>query len=1031
MGRSRIRTEVPDRPPVMAPEGGVRFEDPRKAPTGESNAQLLQKFYKERELPEKWFDPDSNRFFTGAPTAADNDQIRKMMEVMLGGDETAKRAIIQAFNSLEGSQQKYWLARIAAELPNPRSDQGFSPQAQELVDFLQGKPGAVSVRRRGQAKDYGPNKGLRENIEIVPDRAETIEKVRQAGDVPPSVKTTEKNLGEAAQEFAYDDSPVVDTTAPGSPVLGEAPGDILTQPGLPPRTTPSSILKKLPAGHPIKDDLEYRPFLRSGKEGEFAIVQGENGEIIPKFLRGKDSSSRIGPQDYKPWVLGKEFEAGASEYENAVRNAVAERFGSPEQFVDRLNAARAAKDKQEVNALMAEVQEVIKSVADSHRLPPKPYPMSGKKGDFLAAQSNRSERDVFTDAIRQAATAKSMPQRMEAVERAWKYIQKKGKEGDEFERGTERTLTPADPASGLTNVKDANGDQVPPPEVLADLFLAHHSPDPASSRPEYRRAIVEAIESRFFSPTRQAEPDPNAVVVTDTGDTAKLSEQRKRLGRDPDPDTMDAAQLSKFKKATKDVGVPKGEEEYEPLTGKPVAMGIPTATSPEQLAAMQAKDLEDWKLGRLGYGKVVYKDGDKWKAVYITEKTRPGKMDDILAKAKASASELGEEGQGELEKLIKPWDTVSEPLRKEPTAVDPTVKEINADEWDNNQLEMARNDWLKLTGKMPEVPPGFIKRPDGKIVRSAYLTKDEMAEVNDDWAKSGGVNWGKSDVPFPGDNPPKKLQDQFEVDDPGPGRGYDGPEFSGPPAAAGKDDILQEIIDIIDDPNSTADDLDWARSQRDEARLKHDAETDEEVRAEFKRSVLDPINAAAARRQARAGQAAQTSDVDEALEAAATPIEPEGSSAAASHAPKPAPVDPAPSTPAQRVPAKTEKAPEQIRAGDSEGLDGVDVDESLDGVTPNGTLIKRDAKPKDPRWFPRTRDHLWSNKGKYATGAAISGIGLYAATPGNPPYIPGSEPFSFGAEGPEQAIAPEDRIRQAIKLRMEQELIPHTSQRYY
>lgn len=421
---------------------------------------------------------------------------------------------------------------------------------------------------------------------------------------------------------------------------------------------------------------------------------------------------------------------------------------------------------------------------------------------------------------------------------------------------------------------------------------------------------------------------------------------------------------------------------------------------------------------------------------------------------RGDAESVGGKAEGDRRLRIPPGQTPT--VWGEPGA--------SRDSVDAARLRLDREAWARATGHknvesltddelkaIVERPPGWVRRPPwapadaGKIVPSLQqLTPEEAAWAHDEWAKQGGVNWGRSDVPYPGNNPPKKVQDQFDVgEDPGPGAGYEGPEVGDPdapvvnapknPAARPHtDDLLQEIVDVIDDPNASPEDLAWARSQRDEARARHDAEEDEDVRAQFRKTVLDPINAAAARRQARAKPApATTPDVDANLEASATPIEPESLPGSST----PAPVGETPDVQANRN-ADAQKATSDIEGEKADVESKADAD---DAAQNNGMITQPDppAPTKDPRWFPRTRDHLWGNKGRYAIGAGVTGAGLYAYNQAadTPPFAPGEEPLKPGMPGAAEALqAPmsaEDRIRQVIRNRMNRELIPHTQSRYY
>lgn len=1231
----------------MADDGGVIIDEPRNSPTGETNAQRLIKIAfrqskSSRSTPTRRVGSGGS-WVSGKPEEVPNDRVRAILEMMSGGHEYRQLAR-RAFAEMPGDEQMHLLTILANELPNPKPENGWSPQAKAVVDFLLGKPSNVSAKSLGE--EFGsprPDIGYRTNVEFIDDRANAVDALRPLEDF--GLKTERGSAGrEATQDFAFDDSPVLDT-AP-MPSSEAAPGDLaFVTKGYqaPAAKTPPTMINK----------AEGRPGLR-GMDYEYHIGRDNDGNpypvrvLKPKAKGSDDQTPHFGDVDYGNVQKGVAWEGALEANADRVRAEISRKYGSERQFASmvqeavqksRSNDPRIASEgKEELGPLLDDYNQIRDSI-ERQRVPGKPYPVNKDK----ALASLTPKKDSLTSATERLARGD-----IGAADTVWDMVRK-------AKKGPETLHSPSSPGSGIET-----------PEQFADILLSSpffHSDrlPPREAFGRFRQQIVDKLRDRFWTPGAQNPVDPEATVITETGNPATLAEQQKRvrLGSDPEPRSkMLPAEREVFDEATRPVDRPKGfrgkEDPGLEGFGKPKVdpENIPGAKSPEELAEQSKQALRNWALDRTAAGKVVYRDpktgglvaqfvtgqmkkatvakirslaaqlyastpdgaarfGELWPEGQLPS---PGFFKTLVDRANNAAAYRAQEGKfrrlpwqlDEGQELSSPqsdrdmsvsglptlgrqtatpptvgdstsaprpyWDAgVNRPGLGSQTATPPTVgdessaplpnwqagsvavvpikpglgfdtgkfkgqiesmdtqslrklsDDLDAErndipegrtkaedsvlrdihhqrmmislelsrrgdaesvggkaeggrrlrippgqtptKWGDDaspteaaaaDLERARQEWAQVTGKIVEKPPGFIKRPDGSIARTAYLTPEEYEAA---WRAEGGIGYPRgSDVPYPGSAVPdikqrlaemesRQARDMAnaEANDPGPGEGYDGPEYEGPgvgesdapvvgtsaapstPRQAG-DDLLDEIIKVIDDDSATPEDLAWARSQRDEARARHDAEQDEEVRAEFRKTVLDPINAAAARRQARANPTpATTPDVESNLDAAATPIEPESLPGSST----PAPVDETPDVQANR------NADAQKAASDAEG-ENADIESKADAdnaAQNNGTTTPADppAPTKDPRWFPGTRDHLWGNKGRYAIGAGVTGAGLlaYNQAVSTPPYAPGQQPFSSGPGEMDSPMTPEDRIRQVIQQRMQKELIPHTSQRYY
>jgi hypothetical protein len=1087
---------------------------PRNSPSGRSNAEEIAARLKQigdsREMRVTRYDPKSKkRVVSSATELVPNDRARAIFTLLTEGGDEGRRLVAETFNSLPDKQKKNILVAIADAFPNPRADVGFSPVAAEIVESItKGAP-------------------------LSPERMRQAEEVAAVGDLPPGWSSTRGRSGaEATENIGYDDTASFNDEP--SPLEGAAPGDVAyIQRGV-------RESKNVKPPETVRKGLEQSlPYLR-GPKSSTEILDGvldDSGLPIP--IRVKESGTgSIGTQDYPSIGKGEKYEAAVQENADRVAAEVARRYGGAENFSAMMAEAVRSGDKETVQRLLGEMDEIRQRV-ERVPVPPKPYPV----GDIYARNSERPERDINADFVEGLARGD-----VGSADRAWDMIRK----------GATNSLTPRG-AGGFKTADEMESWE----RQVADVLLSSgfFPPERLPTGPAFdtfRQGIIDTLRSRYSGSPAQVPLDPNTKVIDSAGNPADLEDVRKggaeeariaadeeaarqslemgrkpKLPRAPKPRSqMESWERQEFDQSVRPVDQYPGYRGQETASfddfGVPKFLGVPTASSPEELA-QQVKDARrNWALYRLQSGKVVYRDPETgaMKAILLGSNTQPGKVAEIrelapkgstpedLARFEANWPEGGmplpqyfrdivsradgidlsgagysplldldnrqlagvladpeqadnhedairilsarsakadsKESLQDLSSALATVDESAHPAiavaRKRTSdalagnvmakaeaqfnrgtfSPDAKPESINRmDEFDDQQLQLAREEWKRVTGKDISVPPGFIQRPDGKVVATMFAFDPTFAHK--EWAKVGGPLYGRSDVPYTRDNPPKKIvRDESPVEDPGYGEGIpvedDSPVVRNAPetaADATPDDdhasIVARAVKIISDHNSSNEDLEWARQQWVNARTAYDSIKSPEAKAEFKRTIIDPMGQAAQARKAGKPPASEPTNVSDNLDASSTPIEEPSVTR---------------QTPDQKA---NENADAQKSASDAEGLDGVDVDESPDGVTPNGTLIKRAAKPdpKDPRWFPRTRDHLWGNKGKYAIGAATSGIGLYAATPGNPPYIPGSEPFSFGAEGPGQAVTPEDRIRQAIKLRMEQELIPHTSQRYY
>ena len=1042
-------------------------EEPRLSPSGKTNAQEIEARLAQksdsRDTRVRRMDPKTGEWISTRSEPVQNDRAQLLFTMLVQGGPAGRNLAIRAFNALPADQQARLLTLIADAYPNPRSNTGWSPVGRELAEAL------VSGTPLSQ------------------ERARVVDEVMRASAAPP---TQRGNIGREAVEdggVGYDDTPAISEDYSGEALSELAPGDLaaITEgtraPGIPDAVDRSKIRAHLD---------KNRPYLREPNSTTHFVLDDMGFPTPVRAL--EEGTGAVGPQDFPSWRQADKRQADMEANDARLTAALAQRYGGQERFSQMVRQAVQSGDKEALDALLKDVAEVRKSI-EQQPVAPAPYPVN----DINAANSLRSEMQVNTDNISRLASGDLGP-----ADKVWDML--RGKKN--------KALSPNSPESGFSSPEQLadtllsgafhDPDRLPPGPAfetyrqgLVDTLRKRFYEDTPSVKLDPEATVIDetgnpaALQEVRVKTGR----DPRPENMT----PAQLEEFR-RATKDVD----------KYPGA-------RGKEtaDFEGF-GTPRVLGVPTAANPAEMADQLKQARRNWALYRLQNGKVVYRDPEtgSMTAAMITDRMKPeriayirslapkGSTPEDLARFNTLWPEGGFPTPEYFNDIVRRADGIefetpqSSPLldmsddQLRAVQQDPEQAGIHAEaqrilaarkmkgsqavfnrgtfapdarpvsvnrtaDFDDLQLKLARDEWRKYTGMEAEVPPGFIQRPDGKIVPSAFgFEGDETFDANEAWSKAGGANWDENDVPFTSDNPPRNVAEQPPLaEDPGPGPGIE-VGVNDSPVVGDSSPTLESVLQIIKDRGSSTEMLRMARDFYKAARDHIATIADPDHRAAFKARVLDVLDAAAAERRAApeaapkpplnpSGSLLDNDDYvmgsgsapeEAALEAAATPIEPEnipGTNA---------------TVPPERTPEvqANENADVQKAASDIEG-EKADVaakadaegsaDEAEGTVEPAAVPQKRGIVGRAIDTVQAAPRHLWRNKWRY--GLAGGALAAYQQVANQSPYAPGEEPLTVGGPGSmdtaPRAASPEDRIRQVIRSRMQQELIPHTQSRYY
>jgi hypothetical protein len=426
---------------------------------------------------------------------------------------------------------------------------------------------------------------------------------------------------------------------------------------------------------------------------------------------------------------------------------------------------------------------------------------------------------------------------------------------------------------------------------------------------------------------------------------------------------------------------------------------------------------------------------------------------------------------------------------------------------DARRLEDARNFYSQFGFPRDRIPPGFIRRTDGEVLQSPYgFDQDELArqvyaspDPNDPYY-DGPLRAGEIDDT----DDSIFLDSSDEIENaPAPRAATSGPDpwdevdriITGedgtpiPAEAAGAVELSQEVARIYDDPTASPEDLAWARKTHEELRAVLDVTDDPELARIYYEDVLsplpdagspdvdlgpdieevssdvvvnvDPVPRPAPRRmsvgevleearrasgegQPQIDQSPQASNVDEALDAAATEIGDPVSAAGndietqmrdagyvwdqeagryvkAEQQPSAQSADNLdPQEPPQTVEDAARNASNEAEGPRDAQASEADAQARADAAAPSeGSPAPTPNPAPTPGMIRRVGDHFQNNKLRYALAAGAAGAtGYFWNRDQHTNPYPGID-FEVQGQGAlmSPALSPEDRIR-AIRASM-------------
>jgi outer membrane biosynthesis protein TonB len=441
---------------------------------------------------------------------------------------------------------------------------------------------------------------------------------------------------------------------------------------------------------------------------------------------------------------------------------------------------------------------------------------------------------------------------------------------------------------------------------------------------------------------------------------------------------------------------------------------------------VQASALENSVLYANQRGKVVWLDPDSGNvlAAYITPKMKPERVAEIRESARALSPSSGEvfdyywPAGGFPSPEFHRWNVGQAPDAVPEGYVPPRATEATRTpqgeiddelarmrEADDAELQRAREYYAQF-GITGDKPPGFVQRPDGRVVRSRFGADPDEPDPNDLFNDAGafdntdevplGDMDAAPDAPAPVASPADGAWDSVDtlLD-------ADGNPLS--PEAAAAEDWGREVVRILSDPASTPEDLEKARQIHEALKRGFDNLPDAQRQAEFKRDVLDPIeqqlgppeddpDALTPIDEESSDFVVPLDDVEDNLNAAATPV---GRTPQPQPQPTPAPgptpqpqpqPQPQPTPSPQPAPGPTPNpgaTPGATPAPNPTPSPGA-TPGAAPGGTPNPTPNAGAAPGGTPTPQPaptrtmsqRAYDHFARNYGKYGIGIPLAGVGL-------------------------------------------------------
>jgi hypothetical protein len=772
-------------------------EPPRKPASGKTNAEEIRDRVAQksgtRETPVRRIDPTTGEWISTRSEAVPNDRVTTLLNMVFDADPEVRALAAETFRALPVEQKKAIAIEVANQFPNPRGVVGWSPMGEEIMGMLQGKPPS-------------------------PERLRAINEAAQAG-TGRAGWTGEKGVvrGEPTQNMEFDDSSSVEM-APESNIdnLNQpAPGDLAA-------ITEGTRRPKMPKSGEVTVEQDKRPDLR-GPQKETQIV-AKDGRNLPVQIQ--TDKGKIGPQDYRPILGGREYENALAARGQALEEALRTQFGDIDEFRSQLAEATRSGDKERVNELMGIVKEIQDEIEQRITVPDRPYPVN----EINASNSERGAEAKLTDhAMRFAAGDPASGARL------WKMLSR-----------SKETLSPK--AAGIAT-----------PEDYADTIIARMDPDRLPGNlADFRERLIANAREQYYSGNPIPSPGPASA------EPDKFARNPLTIGREPkrpsELDSWDAAAQRRGPNANIDTEQVKGRD----LGATPAAKQFPgLASLPiEQQAAL----VNSAALARQN-GFIPYRDPETGAIIRgrVTSNTTPEKLQFMLDNHAADlvpADLPGHPAGHQVEEMnarIQKFQTLLDSMKQgggrtgSPfTDADKEALAARPDPFDPSWQEVAPGQRVRLKGQGDTF--GFIDDtvdPDDVL----YNPNSQYdIEVQDD-------------IPF--------LKERAED-----ARPMDVADDS---SVVGSEDLSPEeshaaLVRVIADPSSSEEAIAKARADYAQYNKVLQSIQDPEQRAAFDARYMQPLrDAAEARRAALASNPAVADNVRDNLDASATPIDDDAS----------------------------------------------------------------------------------------------------------------------------------------------------------